>query len=92
MPLMVLTPCFDLVGDLGLDLLRRGARLHGRDDDGRDVDLGNRSTPSFVNEIGADDGQRQDEDGREDRTFDTERSEPLHKSTRDLRQGSEVQF
>ena len=39
MPLIVLTRFLDLVGDLGLDLLRRGAGQPRRDDDGGEVDL-----------------------------------------------------
>ena len=31
-----------------------------------------------MNENIADDGERQDEDGREDRTLDAQRGEPLH--------------
>ena len=39
----------DLVGDLGLDFLRRRAGQARGDDDGREVDLRKRSTPSRVN-------------------------------------------
>ena len=78
MPLIVLTAFFDLVGDLGLDLLRRGARLDRRDGDGRDVDLREAIDAEARERERADDGQRQDEHGREDRTFDAERSKPLH--------------
>ena len=42
---------------------------------------GKRSTPSCVNENDADDGQREDEDGREDRALDAERGKPLHEIT-----------
>ena len=68
----------DLVGDLGLDLLRRGAGLDRRDDDGREVDLREAIDAEAREREDADDGQRQDQDGREDRTFDAERSKPLH--------------
>ena len=63
----------DLVGDLGLDLLRRGAGLDGRDDDRREVDLREAIDAELREGERADDGQRQDEHGREDRPFDAER-------------------
>ena len=69
---------FDLVGDLGLDLLRRGAGLHRRDDDGREVDLRKPIDAEPREREHADDGQRQDQHRREDRTADAERSKPLH--------------
>ena len=60
-PLIVLTAFLDLVGDLGLDLLGRGARLHGRDHDGREVDLRKAIDAEPGEREDADHGQRQDE-------------------------------
>jgi hypothetical protein len=68
----------DLVGDLGFDLLRRGAGLHRRHRNGGEVDLGKAIDAQTREREGADDGERQDEDGRKDRTFDAKRGKPLH--------------
>ena len=78
MPLIVLTGFFDLVGDLGFDLLRRGAGQAGGDRDRRDVDVRKAIDAELAEGEQADDGQRQDEHPGEDRTPDAERSEPLH--------------
>ena len=45
---------------------------------GREVDLRKAIDAQARERERADDGQRQDEDGREDRTFDAQRSQPLH--------------
>jgi hypothetical protein len=64
----------DLVGDPGLDLLRRGAGLDGRHRNRGEVDLRKPIDAQPGERKGADDGQRQDEDAREDRTFNAQRS------------------
>ena len=63
---------FDLVGDLGLDFFRRGARQPGRDDDGREVDLRKAIDAQPRERERADDRQRQDQDAGEDRTLDAD--------------------
>ena len=60
----------DLVGDLGLDFLRRRARQPGGDDDGREVDLGEAVEAEARERERADDRQREDDDAREDGTLD----------------------
>ena len=71
----------DLVGDLALHLLGRGAgqaRGHG---DRREVHRRQAIDPELAEGERADDDQREDEDRREDRTADAELSEPLHGRT-----------
>ena len=63
---------FDLVCYFGFDLLRRGAGLHRRHQDGGEVDLRKAIDAEARERERADDRQRQDEDGREDRPFNAE--------------------
>ena len=63
----------DLVGDLGLDLLRRGAGQPGRDEDGGEVDLRKTVETQARERERADDRQGEDQDAREDGTFDGNR-------------------
>ena len=58
----------DLVGDLRLDLFRRGSGEPRRDDDGGKVDLREPVQPEAGKRECADDGQRERDDGRKDRT------------------------
>ncbi len=69
---------FDLVGDLGFDLLGRGAGQARRDRDGRDVDVGKAIDAEPAEREQADDGQRQHEHPGEDRAPDAEGGKPLH--------------
>ena len=69
---------FDLVGDLGLDLLRRGARQPGGDGDGRKFDSREALDRQPVVREDAQHHQRHDEHRGEDRTTDTNFSEFLH--------------
>jgi hypothetical protein len=62
-------------------LFGRGARLHRRDQHGGEVHLGEPIDAKARERERPDDGQREDENGREDRTFDAQRSQPLHTST-----------
>ncbi len=60
----------DLVGDLGLDLLRRGARQPGRHDDRGEVDLREAVEAELGEGERADDRQRKGDDRGKDRTAD----------------------
>ena len=75
----------DLVGDLALDLLRRGAGQTRRDGHGREVHLRQAIDAELAEGERADDDQREDQDRGKDRTTDAELSEPLHESTYSLR-------
>jgi hypothetical protein len=63
----------DLVGDLGFDLLGRGARLDRGDENRRKVDLRKAIDAKARERERTDHRQREDEDGREDRPFDAQR-------------------
>ena len=69
---------FDLVGDLGLDLLGRRAGQPRGHDDGRDVDVGKAVDAEAAEGEEPDDGQREHEHPGEDRAPDAEFGEPLH--------------
>ena len=69
---------FDLVGDFRLDLLRCRTRLHGRHEDGGEVDLRETIDPEPREREQTDDAQRENEDAGEHRTLDAKRCEPLH--------------
>ena len=68
----------DLVGDLGLDLLGRGAREARDDDDGREVDVREAVDAEARVADAADDDEHEDEDRREDGPADAETGESLH--------------
>jgi hypothetical protein len=77
----------DLVGDLALDLLRRGAgqtRGHGH---GREIHLRQAIDAELAEGKGADDNQREDQNRCEDRPTDTEFSKPLHDAPTSRRPG-----
>ena len=69
---------FDLVGDLGLDLLGRGAGQARRHRDGRDVDVRKAIDAEPAEREQADDGQREHEHPGEDGPPDADRGKPLH--------------
>ena len=69
---------FDLVGDLGLDLLGRGAGQPRRHRDRGDVDVGEAIDAEPAEGEEPDDGQREDEHPGEDRALDAELGKPLH--------------
>ena len=68
----------DLVGDLGLDLLGRGAGQARDDGDEGKSTLGNWSTPSLHVADDADDDDDEDQHRREDGAPDADAGEPLH--------------
>src|SRR6185369_66913 len=72
---------FDLVGDFALDLFRRRARQSRRDCDGREVHLRQSIDSQLAERERANNSQREDENGRKNRTTNAELSEPLHEST-----------
>ena len=78
MPLMVLTAS-SILSVISVSICSGAAPgWTRRDGDGREVDLRKAIDAELRERERADDGERQDEDGREDRTFDAERGEPLH--------------
>ena len=78
MPLMVLTAS-SILSVISVSICSGAAPGWTRGhDDGREVDLREAIDAEARERERADDGERQDEDGREDRTFDAERGEPLH--------------
>ena len=80
MPLMVLTAS-SILSVISVSICSGAAPgLDRRDDDGREVDLGEPVDAEARERERADDGQREDEHGREDRTADAERGEPLHEA------------
>ena len=68
----------DLVGDLGLDFLRRGAGQARRDDDGREVDLRKAIEAELVNAKAPTTVSDEDQDAGKNGTLDGDRCEPLH--------------
>ena len=69
---------FDLVGDFGFHLFRRGAWQAGGHHDGGEVDLRKAIEPKLGECKCADDGQRQRNDRGKDGTTNGDASEPLH--------------
>ena len=69
---------FNLVGDLGFDLLRRGPGLPRRDHDRGEIDLREPVDSQLRVPERADHGERQHEDRREHRPSHAERRKPLH--------------
>ena len=68
----------DLVGDFRFDLLRCRAGLHRRHEHRRKIDLRKAIDAEPRERERADHGEREDENGREDRSFDAEFGKPLH--------------
>src|SRR5207249_7382049 len=67
-----------LVGDFRFDLLRRRAGLHRGHEHRRKIDLRKAIDAEPRERERADHGEREDENGREDRSFDAEFGKPLH--------------
>ena len=69
---------FDVLGDLGFDLLGRRARIDDRDGDGRHVDVRQQIDAQADEREAADDGQRQHQHGGEHGTANAELGELVH--------------